>query len=203
MLFGGANNRKNRPSRRRTIRVDYTYLEMLAAPEQPAAGAPESDLLLVHLRNPSVAFYRYLYNTVGEDFLWYERRIMEDGPLREIIENPAIEIYVLYRNGEPAGFAELDFIDPVNVKLAYFGLLPNAIGHRLGRYLLESAIDMAWSRSATKRLSLHTCSLDHPAALINYEKRGFKVYQHRSADIVDPRTIGILSADASIRPSPP
>ena len=83
---------------------------------------------------------------------------------------------MLYVSGTPAGYVELDVQPDDNVEIAYFGLLPRFIGHRLGGYLLSSGAERAWAQGA-RRVWVHTCSLDGPHALANYTARGFRVYQ--------------------------
>jgi hypothetical protein len=39
--------------------------------------------------------------------------------------------------------------------------------------LLSRAVETAWS-AGPSRVWLHTCTLDHPSALPNYRKRGFR-----------------------------
>jgi GNAT superfamily N-acetyltransferase len=156
--------------------VTVHYLEMLAPPERPIGPAPLDGMSVRHVPAPSVEFYRGLYNAVGKDYDWYSRRIMTDAALAAIIENPLDEMHVLEVNGEPAGFAELDRRQPGEVELVQFGLTQPFVGRGLGRWFLEWTIDRAWSY-APRRFWLHTCSLDHPAALPNYLKRGFVKYK--------------------------
>jgi GNAT superfamily N-acetyltransferase len=120
-----------------------TYLEMLARPAPRQFPAPLEKLALMRAENCTVSFYRYLYNTVGEPWLWFERRLINDGALAAQILNPQIEIFVLYVRGVPAGYFELDTAAPRDTKLCYFGLVPDFIGRRLGPYLLQAAIDRA------------------------------------------------------------
>jgi ribosomal protein S18 acetylase RimI-like enzyme len=139
----------------------------------------------------TVSFYQYLYNAVGERWLWFERRVIDDAALAEEILKPTIEIFVLYVHGVPAGFFELDTAAPRETKLCYFGLLPEFIGRGLGPYLLQAAIDQAWSRPLD-RLWLHTSTFDHPKALSVYQRAGFGVYARRPILFEDPRERGIL-----------
>jgi GNAT superfamily N-acetyltransferase len=81
-------------------------------------------------------------------------------------------MHVLHVDGTPAGFAELDRRQPDEVELVQFGLMAPFIGQGLGKWFLQWAIDKAWSYQP-KRFWLHTCTLDHPAALPNYTKAGF------------------------------
>jgi GNAT superfamily N-acetyltransferase len=53
--------------------------------------------------------------------------------------------------------------------------MPDFIGQGLGKYFLQWTIDKAWGYQP-RRFWLHTCTLDHPAALPNYQKAGFAIY---------------------------
>ena len=143
-------------------------------------------------KQPPLAFYRFLYETVGEPWLWWERRELSDDELLAIVHDPLVEIYVLNVDGAPAGFFELDRRSPPDIELALFGLVPDFIGKKLGVYLLTSAIDIAWSYSP-RRLILHTNSLDHPRALPLYQRLGFKPYKQISRLIDDPRESGLFA----------
>ena len=168
-----------------------TYLEMLQRPAGRRAPAPLDKLALMRAEDCTVSFYRYLYDTVGEPWLWFERRIIEDDAVAAQIHRPTIEIFVLYVRGVPAGFFELDTAAPRETKLCYFGLIPDFIGRRLGPYLLQAAIDRAWSRPID-RFWLHTSTFDHPKALRVYQQAGFVVYARRTVLFDDPRERGIL-----------
>jgi ribosomal protein S18 acetylase RimI-like enzyme len=181
--------------RRRKIDVVVTYLEMTAAPARrlPAQPPPDMKLALLRAEAPTLGFYRYLYNTVGEPWFWIDRRLMDDAALAAIIADPLVEIYVLYVGGVPAGYVELDRRAPPVVNIAYLGLMPHAVGHGLGRYLVNWAVDAAW-RYAPQKLTVDTCTLDHPRALATYQKAGFVAVRQQAKQIDDPRLSGIISA---------
>ena len=179
-----------------------TYLEMLARPAGRRVPAPLEKLALMRAENCTVSFYRYLYSTVGEPWLWFERRLVGDAALVRQIQKPTIEIFVLYVRGVPAGFFELDTAAPRETKLCYFGLIPDFIGRRLGPYLLQAAIDQAWSRPLD-RFWLHTSTFDHPKALSTYQKAGFVVYARRPVSFEDPREHGILPRTLTHKLLPP
>lgn len=80
---------------------------------------------------------------------------------------------MLYGDGEPAGFFELDARSGHDVNLAYFGLMPHALGKGLGGPFLRAAIDAAWMLAPTQ-LRVNTCTADHPRALPAYLRAGFK-----------------------------
>jgi GNAT superfamily N-acetyltransferase len=168
-----------------------TYLEMRERPAGRRVPAPLDKLALMRAENCTVTFYRYLYNTVGEPWLWIERRLIDDRALAAHISKPTIEIFVLYVRGVPAGYFELDTAAPRETKLCYFGLIPDFIGRRLGPYLLQAAIDQAWARPLG-RFWLHTSTFDHPKALSVYQRAGFVVYARRRVSFDDPREGGIL-----------
>ncbi len=166
-----------------------TYLEM-AAPPRFDPVHPPSDLRLALLRaeQPTVGFYRYLYNSIGDDWIWWERRLLGDAELAAIIQDPKVEITVLYANGVPAGYFEIDRRQERSVDLAYFGLLPDFVGRGLGRYFLTAAIEAAWS-SAPEKVTVNTNSLDHPRALPLYQRMGFVPVRQKQMEIDDPRPI--------------
>lgn len=165
------------------LEMVVTYLEMKERPTDPGPPAPAKRIALMRAENPSVAFYRFLYDTVGGNWIWYERRLMNDDELASIIHDKNVEIYVLYVSGTPAGYAELDLRKMPDVELAYFGMMPGFTGQGLGRYLLRWAIDQAWSRQPD-RLWLHTCNFDDPRALGMYQRAGFAPY-HQETELID------------------
>ena len=175
------------------LEVPFTYLEMREAPKRPPAHPPviKHAITLTRIMEPTIGFYRYLYNTVGEQWLWYERRIMEDEKLLSIIHDDRIEIYCLFVGGVPAGYAELNRRELRDIALSYFGLVPDFIGQGLGRYFLEAIIDIAWSYQPS-RFWLHTCTLDHPSALQNYQRRGFSPFDQKTRKVMDPRRAGYM-----------
>ncbi len=169
----------------RTITTVVTYLEMTTPPAKPPRPAPRPGLEIRVARRPSVAFYRFLYAAVGEPWTWTVRRSVSDAELAQILTDPRVEVNVLWADGVPAGYAELDRRAPPDVELAYFGLMPERIGQGLGGYLLDWAIHHAW-RARPRRLWLHTCDLDHPRALDLYQKLGFRIYDWRTTEAYLP-----------------
>jgi hypothetical protein len=115
-----------------SLKVTITYLEMSTPPAQRSGFVPQRKLALLRAEAMPVHFYRYLYHQVGEPWLWYERRDLDDDALAAIIQDERVEIYVLYVGGVPAGFAELDRRRKGEIQLAYLGLLPEFIGQASG-----------------------------------------------------------------------
>jgi ribosomal protein S18 acetylase RimI-like enzyme len=172
--------------------VTVTYLEMTGPPAEPAPGAPAGRrIALMRAEPPTVAFYRFLYNEIGRDWLWWERRALDDAALARVIANPDVEIYVLYCDGTPAGMAELDRRYESAIDLAYLGVMPDFLGQGLGRYLLGAAIDIAWSH-VPEKVTVNTCNLDHPKALTMYQRFGFTPVERVQKRIDDPRVTGLI-----------
>ena len=161
-----------------SVEVRTYYLEMLA-PNGRTVPPPRNGLAVIHAIRPTVAYYRFFYDVVGEPWNWRSRRRLSDDAIAAIIHDPRVEMHVLYVEGVPAGFAELDRRTEGETQLVQFGLLPDFIGQGLGKYFLQWTIDQAWS-ATPKRLWLHTCTQDHPAALPNYLKAGFAVYKEET-----------------------
>jgi GNAT superfamily N-acetyltransferase len=157
------------------MKVKTTYLQMFAQPQR-TVPPPREGLVVVHAKRPTVAYYRFLYDTVGRDYDWTSRKKLSDAELAALLHDSRLEVYVLMADGVPAGFAELDRRIEGEIELVQFGLMPEVIGQGLGKHFLQWTIDKAWSFSP-KRFWLHTCTKDHPAALPNYLKAGFEIYK--------------------------
>jgi len=157
------------------MHVTTTYLQMLARPAREVA-VPRNGLVVLFAERPTIDYYRFLYDIVGRHWQWIDRKKLSDAELSAIIHDPLVEVNVLFVDGVPAGYVELDRRVPGQIELAYFGLAPEFIGQGLGKYLLGWAVEKAWS-FGPERVWVHTCTLDHPAALGHYEKAGFVIYK--------------------------
>jgi ribosomal protein S18 acetylase RimI-like enzyme len=159
--------------------VVITYLEQRERPPLPRIEPVADKLALLRADVPTVSFYHYLYDAVGRVWIWTDRKKLDDEALREIIQDPLVDVIVLYVDGAPAGYYELDRRAMPDIDLAYFGIMPEFIGRRLGPYLLGQAIDAAW-RHQPRRLTVNTCTLDHPKALPIYQRFGFHPYDRQT-----------------------
>jgi GNAT superfamily N-acetyltransferase len=135
-------------------------------------------------------FYRYLYAEVGGNWLWIERLQLDDRNLAQRIHKDKLEISVLYANGAPAGYFELDFSERERTNLVYFGLMEEWIGARIGPWLLGTAVTEALARGA-KEVTVNTCTFDHPAALPLYQRLGFRPVRREERRITIPANVGI------------
>jgi GNAT superfamily N-acetyltransferase len=170
------------------ILTKTTYLEMLRPPPEEIPP-PCSDLRIRRVVRPSNEFYRQLYRSVGADLYWVDRLVMPDEELQSILLDDRVEVFVLGVGGETAGYSELDRRQDAEIELAYFGLFPKFVGQGLGGYFLNWSLRTAWSYQP-RRVWVHTCDLDHPAALPAYRKAGFRVYDERIIDQFVPDELG-------------
>lgn len=152
--------------------VSVTFLRMGARPAGAGRALP-GDAEVVRVGRPTLPFYRFLYDTVGGAYLWWLRRAMPDGELAQLLGERGVSVHVLYRGGEPAGFFELDRRAGGVVNLSYFGLMPHMVGTGIGSAFLRAAVDEAWI-GGTGAVTVNTCTADHPAALPNYLRAGFR-----------------------------
>lgn len=181
----------------RTISTVITFLEMTERPSKPRKAAPVERMALLRAEHCTVSFYRYLYHTVGGPWLWEMRRRMPDDQLRTIIENPDVEIFVAYVAGVPAGFVELDRRQPGVADIAYFGLIPDFIGRGIGPWLLDWAVEAGWAVSGVEKMTVNTCTFDHPKALLMYQRAGFRPVRQLVRELEDPRLTGLFPRDAA------
>ncbi len=162
-----------------SVRVTRTYLQ-LSEPAQLAPAPAGAEALAVRPLNlcpPSR--YRYLYQEVGRDYGWVDRLEWSDEQIQAHLLQPGISIWIAMVKGTAAGYFELARHDDGSLEIAYIGLFAASIGQGLGRALICAAAQRAWSLGAN-RVWLHTCTLDHPAALPTYLKLGFEKFKEET-----------------------
>jgi GNAT superfamily N-acetyltransferase len=162
----------------RRIETVITYLEMTSEPFLHYHPPVNLKLMLMHAEKPSVAFYRFLYDEVGRDYTWVDRKALSDDELRDIIHAEDVEVWVVYALGCPAGYFEVDARNKAAVELKYFGLIPAYHGMGLGKWFMAEAIKACWAHKP-KKVLVDTCTLDGPAALPLYQRMGFAPYDRK------------------------
>jgi GNAT superfamily N-acetyltransferase len=171
-----------------------TFLDMR---ERPVVHLPSSPLRLRRIAMPEVGAYRDLFRLVGAPWLWFSRLIMDDAKLASIIQDPGLDLFVVEEEqGREMGMLELDYRQAGECELSFIGLVPELAGKGHGHWLLAEAVSRAW-RDGVRRVHVHTCSLDHPAALSAYRRAGFKPYRRAIERFPDPRLLGILPTDCA------
>ena len=171
-------------------KITTYYLEM----PDPASFRPSkfehAEIEIKRAKIPCPELNRFLYTAVGGNWRWIDRLNWTYKQWLAYLDRPELETWVAYVSGTPAGYFELEIQPESNVEIAYFGLLPQFIGRGIGGYLLTSAVERAWEIGAS-RVWVHTCSLDHPNALKNYQSRGVRVFKEEiSYKDVPDRTPG-------------
>jgi GNAT superfamily N-acetyltransferase len=192
--------------------VTTWYLEMLdpswlRPPGRGRRDAPEG-LTVVQAEVPSPELGRFLYTAVGGDWWWTNRLGWTYDRWLAHLDRPALQTWVGYVSGTPAGYFELECQAEASVEIVQFGLLPRFVGRGLGGVLLTAATERARAMGSgaggavakrggagsetggpgVRRVWLHTCTLDSPHALANYRARGFRVYRSETRPRTFPET---------------
>jgi len=156
------------------VRYTITWLEMTARPSYPRPPAPVGrPAALLKAVDPPAWFFLGLYDAVGRDYAWQDMHAHDEAALADWLADPDTALYTLMRDGWPHGFFVLDHRTRGTCDLAYFGLVPQAVGTGLGRFLLESAVHAGCDLPGVARMTVNTCTLDHPRALGLYQRAGF------------------------------
>lgn len=172
-----------------------TCLEMRQKP--PLRPVPEiPGLSLERLGAADTQRFRALFRAIGQDIMWFSRLVMPEETLAGIIGDPKVYSHALVKDGRDIGLLELDFREEAQCELSFFGLVPSEVGSGAGRFLMNAALERAWSEPIT-RLWVHTCTFDHPNALGFYRRSGFRPYQVMVEVHPDPRLTGHLPREAS------
>lgn len=181
------------PGRIATI---VTHLEMTARPPRQAPRTrPGWTLRQEPALRPEA--YRALFRRIGEPWLWFSRLRMPDDTLAALLADPLSHVWVLESEGEDAGLVELSFRQPGACELVFFGVIPDLIGSGVGRFMMSHALVEAWSHPGVERVTVHTCTLDHPSALPFYMRSGFRPVRQQVEIAPDPRLAGTLAPAAA------
>ncbi len=155
-----------------------TYLEMTSRDQLVPKRCDDPRFRVLQATVPQGQLNRFLYILVGQPWSWTDRLKWSDAEWEAYAAQTAVRTFVGYWEGSPAGYFELRGTD--EIEIAYFGLAPKFIGRGLGGPLLTAALEHAWS-CQPRRVWVHTCTADHPAALQNYEARGLRIYRTEAA----------------------
>ncbi len=171
-----------------------TYLEMTKP--APLKDVPLPMGVTFREVSPDVDWFRDIFDRVGREWLWFGRRKVDDATLRAVLEDPNILTFTMAKDGQDEALLELDFRQPGECELSYFGLTSKLIGTGAGRALMDRAIAQAWARDIT-RFHVHTCSIDSQQALSFYLRSGFKPYRLQVEVDDDPRLTGLIPDTAA------
>lgn len=175
---------------------DISDLETSSSGTSGSGKSGSGDIAFQRLSGTHVSQYRAIFAKVGAPWLWFSRLAMPVAELSRLLDNPDVLAFAALKDGNAVGMLEVDFRQEGEAELAFFGLVPDAVGTGLGRPLMEAALKLAWSRPIS-RVMVHTCTLDHPNALAFYQRAGFHACKRAIEVAQDPRLTGLLPRDCA------
>ena len=157
--------------------VKRNYLEIRSINELVEENKPHENLILKKVYPPDFQLNKFFYKEIGKNHRWTDRLSWNDKSWINYINNSSVVTYVLKNKEDLVGYFEQNFNNQkLECEIAYFGILEEYFGKKLGGYLLSEAIKKSFEKNS-KRVWVHTCSLDHKHALSNYISRGMKIFQ--------------------------
>ena len=163
--------------------VERSYLEISSLDELLVKNKPFSDLYLEKVNPPDFQLNKFFYKEIGKKHRWTDRLIWTDKSWTNYLDTLGVSTFVLKNNEDYIGYFESIFNkDKLDCEIAYFGILEEYIGKKLGGYFLSEAIKISFN-IGSKRIWVHTCSLDHKNALQNYLSRGMKVFKSETLNL--------------------
>ncbi len=163
--------------------VERSYLEIRSLNELMVKTKPLEDLYLEKVDPPDFQLNKFFYKQIGKKHKWTDRLVWSDKKWIDYLENSKVNTYILKQNKDLIGYFEQIFDkDKLDCEIAYFGILEEYIGKKMGGYLLSEAIKKSFY-IGSKRIWVHTCSLDHKNALKNYLSRGMKVFKSETLNL--------------------
>ena len=166
-----------------SIKVERNYLEINSVKDLKKSKFSPDDCF-IDLSDPEdFQINKFFYKTIGKEHRWTDRLVWSDKQWIEYISDQKVKTYILKKTNDLAGYFELIFHEEKKeTEIAYLGLLKEYQNKKLGSFLLTSAIKNSFSEN-TKRVWVHTCSLDHKNALNNYVSRGMRIYKTETVSI--------------------
>ena len=158
-------------------KIFRNYLELKSFKDFKEVKRPSEDYFLELADPKDFQLNKFFYKNIGKNCQWVDRLVWTDLDWTKYISDEKLFTYILKNKGEIAGYFELLFNkDTKEVEIAYFGILEEYYGRKLGGYLLSGAIKFSFNLGCV-RVWVHTCSLDHKNALLNYISRGMKIFK--------------------------
>ena len=160
-----------------TEKIYRSYLEMRYLSELKEVQKPSENYFIELTDKKDFQLNKFFYKNIGKNCQWIDRLVWADLNWMNYISNDELFTYILKDKDEIAGYFELLFNKrSKEAEIAYFGILEEYYGKKLGGYLLSEAIKNSFILEA-KRVWVHTCSLDHENALKNYLARGMTIFK--------------------------
>lgn len=172
-----------------TVAVTTWYLQTTDPGQLAPAPEPLPGVEIRRALEPSPELSRGMYAAVGAGWWWVDRLGWDWARWHAHLSRPEVETWLAWLEGTPVGWAELEATDG-EVELTYLGLLPAFLARGIGTRLLDAALRRGWEMTdaSPRRVWVHTCSLDGPAARRAYEGRGLRVYDEETSPVELPDT---------------
>lgn len=164
------------------ISYRVTYLEMNEVPKFDWPENLKHKLSIFLAEDFPSWYFLFFYKQVGEKYFWTDWLNKSNKEIDDFVGNKNVLLYTFIKDGFPAGFYMLDYRTKDICDISFFGLVKEAIGMGLGKYLLKTAILTAWDSRKIKKLTINTCSLDHKNALYLYQKYGFSAVDFKDCE---------------------
>ena len=153
------------------------YLEIKSINDLNEVQRPSNDYSLNLIELKDFQLNKFFYKQIGQKYRWIDRLIWSEKKWIEYVNNSDVKTFILKEKNNLAGYFEQIFHkEKLDCEIAYFGILEDYFGNKLGGYLLSEAIKKSF-RFGAKRTWVHTCSMDHKYALKNYLSRGMKIFK--------------------------
>ena len=159
--------------------VIRNYLEIKSLKDLPEVSKPTKKCQVFLVDPVDFQLNKFLYKQVGKKYHWVDRLVWTDQNWMAYISKENVLTYILKNEDDLVGYFELIFHEKkLEIEIAYFGILEEYFGKKLGGFLLSEAIKESFILGAA-RVWVHTCSLDHQNALKNYLSRGMKIFKSK------------------------
>ena len=159
-------------------KIDRYYLEITSIDKLKDKLKPIDNLKIDLLKSENFELNKFFYKQIGKKYQWVDRLVWSDTTWQKYTANKNLKTYVLKENNNLIGYFELIYNNEAfDCEIAYFGILEEFFSKGYGGYLLSEAIKLGF-QSDVKRVWVHTCSLDHPNAILNYKSRGMQVFKN-------------------------
>jgi len=168
--------------KKQKIKYRVTYLEMNDAPKFDWPKNLKYKLSILLAENFPSWYFLFFYKQVGKKYLWTDWLEKSKEEIDQFVNDKQVLLYTFIKDGLPCGFYMLDYRKKDVCDISFFGLVEEAIGKGLGKYLLKTAILTAWDSRKIKKLTVNTCSLDHKNAIYLYQKYGFKAVDFKDCE---------------------
>ena len=166
------------------MKIHRYYLEINSLKNLNQAISPDQSLILKTVDPPDIELNKFFYKNVGKNHRWVDRLAWNNLKWMAYLENKNVHTFILKLNEELVGYFEVvnDF-STSSSEIAYFGILDDYIGKKFGSYFLSEAIKKCFELNS-KKVWVHTCSLDHKHALKNYLNRGMKIFKEETINLL-------------------